>query len=144
MAVASACTRRSNKVRRSGMTECLQTQVVSGLGRAWAQLSPGWWGALIQNWNLYPGRHVLAGLGRVQFVVLGEPSLSVWICWDESGNAQECAGGSANDPCFSATAENWRAFMARRFTATAGVIQGRLRFEGTVRKVLPYSQAFNE
>lgn len=44
---------------------------------------------------------------------------------------------------FIATRANWAASVQGAFSATEGVLRGRIRFVGSLARILPYSKAFN-
>jgi putative sterol carrier protein len=100
---------------------------------------------VLAAWNISPERHVLAGAGTLCFKVLNSDSLPVYIRWDDNGYATRISEGTEPmvAPSLSASASDWIEFMKGQFTAAIGVIKGRIRYDGPLRAILPYSHAFN-
>lgn len=103
-----------------------------------------WWDEVLLAWNRDIRVKSLACLGPVCFRVLDTQVDPVWVSWDEDGNAVRTRTPLSDALCLSATAQNWQAFITGEFKATTGVLAGRLVFKGQLRKILPYSEAFND
>jgi putative sterol carrier protein len=102
-----------------------------------------WWDKVVDAWNASPHLQELSGLGVVSFFVQDADSEPVYIYWDNSGRAKRCNNAEKGCPSFKATTTHWLAFINAEFTATAGVLAGKLEFEGDLQRILPYSLAFN-
>lgn len=102
-----------------------------------------WWDKVVDAWNASPHVGTLAGLGLISFLVRDPKFEPVYIYWDNSGHAQRCQITDEECPSFSATTTNWLAFINAKFTATEGVLRGKLEYEGDLQCILPYSLAFN-
>jgi SCP-2 sterol transfer family len=104
--------------------------------------SPTWWRLFIDAWNRNEHRRDLGGLGGVRFEVTDAPFPPACISWDRNG----IAGYGDDDedtPRFSATRETWLRFINGTLTATMGLLQGKIAFRGDLKRILPYSIAFN-
>ena len=106
--------------------------------------SAAWWDAAAEAWNGSGHTASLARFGTAVFRVIDDaPPPPVWMHWDAAGRAARCAAGRRDDPHFSATPQNWLAFVDGRFSAGMGVLRFKIRFHGPVRRVLPYTGGFN-
>lgn len=108
-----------------------------------APLSSLWWDKLIEEWNRSSFKNKLAGFGPICFQVLDSDFAPVWIEWDTVGRAEHIDVQTKDSPCLSASEANWMAFINGEFTATTGVLQGRITYRGELSQILPYSLAFN-
>ncbi len=108
-----------------------------------AFLSSIWWDKVVEAWNNSHQRGALAGLGLLCFEVLDGDYESACIEWDSVGYARRLLPWSTPCSTLSATVSNWWDFVSGRFSATMGVLQGRLQFRGEMTQILPYSAAFN-
>lgn len=105
--------------------------------------SEWWWNHFVAEWNAFPERTRLAGLGQVIFRLTGEGRpKEVSLFWDETGNVSRHTQ-AADLIKLSATKENWRAFIHGEFKATEGVLSERIKFEGKVGRITPYSLDFD-
>ena len=100
--------------------------------------SPAWWDAAAEVWNASGQTRRMALFGTAVLRATDASLPPVWMHWDSEGRASRRASGRADDPDFSAPLENWMAFFQGRFTAGMGVLRYKIRFQGPVRRVLPY------
>lgn len=63
--------------------------------------------------------------------------------WDTEGRVRRLPDVDKTAPRFTATKNDWLAFIRGEFTATMGLLRGRISFEGQLRDILGYSDAFN-
>jgi len=106
--------------------------------------SVAWWDAVAEAWNAGGSTASMARFGTSVFSVIDLPAPPVWLHWDESGRLARRPGGRADDPSFSALRENWVALFEGRFGAGVGVLRLKIRFQGPVRRVLPYTRGLND
>ncbi|WP_394412961.1 hypothetical protein [Roseateles sp. BYS78W] len=85
----------------------------------------------------------LAGFGAARFVV-ADGQGDVVVEWGIDGMATRCEAPPSGCPVFTATAVHWVQFVSGDFTAAAGVLSGKIHFQGSIRTLLPYTLAFNE
>lgn len=109
-----------------------------------ARFDEPWWRSVVAAWNDSESRGSLAGAGTIGFEVLDRPS-TVWIRFGSSGQASLVPEPRSRShvSVLSATEREWRAFVAGKFSATMGVLSGRIRHRGSVTKLMPYGLAFN-
>ena len=105
--------------------------------------SAAWWDAAADAWNASDHTASLARFGTAVLRVADAPLPPVWMHWDSDGRVARCAPGRRDDPDFTASLDNWSAFFAGRFTAGMGLLRLRIRFQGPVRRVLPFTGGFN-
>jgi hypothetical protein len=102
-----------------------------------------WWDRVVGEWNVSEHPGILGGLGTICFEVLDRDPLTVYLTWDHLGYAERLESPVEDAVRFSANATDWDAFIDQEFTATIGIFSGRLIYKGSLRRILPYSIAFN-
>jgi hypothetical protein len=104
-----------------------------------------WWSSFATAWNTGPYTNSLAGLGTVVFTVIGRPNpISQVITFDHDGIAS--LGNLADGPevpTFASSYEYWTQFLQGDFMASDGLLRGWLTYYGPLKKILPFSVAFN-
>jgi putative sterol carrier protein len=105
-----------------------------------------WWQGVVEAWNRGPHTGRLARLGKVAFEVLDEKSNPLQVLrFDQEGIAcLDVCSPEEELPTFSSVGSTWIGFLQGEFTATQGVLSGRLRYKGALIQVLPFSTAFND
>ncbi|MBE7170313.1 MAG: SCP2 sterol-binding domain-containing protein [Williamsia sp.] len=95
--------------------------------------------------NLNKGQYVkeFANLGTIAFEVIDEPSCKTFIKWDSDGFAKIIGATDNLIATFSATVVNWDKFIDGKFNAAQGVLLGKIKFSGSLRKIIKYVGAFN-
>jgi len=107
--------------------------------------SEAWWDLVTDSWNNSQRTEALAGFGWAGFEVTDRSGLPpVFLYWDEEGRAKRLTRPAPDIPVFSATLAHWTGFVMGEFTALRGVMRRLILFRGPIRKVLPYTQSFNE
>jgi hypothetical protein len=104
-----------------------------------------WWSSFANAWNRGPYTHSLAGLGTVMFTVIRSPNpRSQVITFDHDGIASlgHLADGP-EVPTFASTYECWTQFLQGDFLASEGLLRGWLTYYGPLKRILPFSMAFN-
>lgn len=104
--------------------------------------SDEWWDRVLDAWSRSADRSALAALGVVRFEMT-EPAAAVWIRWDDQGVGSRVPGGDRSAPTFAAAEAEWRAFMAGERDAMASVLTRRIRFVGSLPRILPYVRGFD-
>lgn len=105
--------------------------------------TPDWWDQVLHAWNGSEYRPSLAGFGEASFRVSDMDVEEIWVRWDAGGRAERVSGGDPSAPKFTASCQGWLGFIEGRYTATVGVMRRHLQVEGSFRRVLPYTRAFN-
>lgn len=105
--------------------------------------SPAWWDETLQVWNTSGQARRMALFGTAVLHASDTSLPPVWIHWDSQGLASRRTTGRPDDPHFSAPVENWTAFFQGRVTAGMGLLRRKIRFQGPVRRVIPYVGGFN-
>jgi hypothetical protein len=105
--------------------------------------SQAWWDAVAEEWNASGQTRRMALFGTAVLRATDAALPPVWLHWDRDGRLSRRASGRADDPDFAASLENWTGFFQGRFTAGMGLLRYRIRFQGPVRRVLPYVGGFN-
>jgi len=108
-----------------------------------ALLSEAWWELVLDAWNASAYTQSLARFGLASFETTDSGLPPVWVYWDSAGIAERRLRGTYDSPKFSASAANWMAFFNGDFTAAMGMMRMKIRFRGPVRRVIPYTGAFN-
>jgi len=103
-----------------------------------------WWQKVLDDWNQSESKNKFSNLGCVKFEFLEADIPPVVITWDSLGNGEINFDKIENINCFSATIKNWTAFINGEFKATMGVLQGKIKFDGNVFKILPFTNSFNK
>lgn len=106
-------------------------------------LSEPWWRLVLNNWNSHASRSSLGGVGVVVFETEGEEYNPVTIHFAEDGTAKLVDPLTPLIGRFRANEENWRSFIFGQFSASEGVIRGRIQFAGSYLHVLRYANAFD-
>lgn len=106
-------------------------------------LSEAWWQLILDNWNTHASRSTLGGLGVVAFETEGGGFNAVTVRFAEEGTAELVDPSTPLIGRFRATEANWRSFIFGRFSATEGVVRGRIQFAGSYFHVLRYANAFD-
>lgn len=110
-----------------------------------AFFSDRWWKAVLAAWNAGDHTYLLAELGTVEFRANDDSVPPVVICWDGVGHAQfQIDDDEGERIVLAASLDVWRGFVAGEFKVTEAVLDGRIQFEGKVRRVLPFTTAFNK
>jgi putative sterol carrier protein len=106
--------------------------------------SDTWWSTILDDWNSGSQRAQLANLGTLKFECQESDLPPILINWDEKGVGTLVTEKTvATIGTFKATWENWQAFIRGDFTAIQGVVSGNISYEGSVLKILPYSEYFD-
>lgn len=106
--------------------------------------SAAWWDVVAAAWNAGGATASMARFGTAVFSVTDLSVPPVWLHWDEAGRLARRPGGRKDDPSFAAPREHWVALFEGRFGAGMGVLRLKIRFQGPVRRVLPYTRGLNE
>ena len=106
--------------------------------------SKDWAEGFVHEWNASSVASKLRGLGSVTFRVTDAGESLVTLHWSERGQAKLLDEVDCTAPMLSASMADWLAFVRGEFSATAGVMDGRMRFEGQLTAILPYTLAFND
>jgi hypothetical protein len=96
----------------------------------------------VREWNASEFRGRLAGLGTVRFECPEARAAPAVLCWDSAGNVTQGQQGPLA-ASFQATRVVWNEFFHGQRSASTLILAGRLRFEGRLRDIAPYSLAFN-
>jgi hypothetical protein len=102
------------------------------------------WITEIANWNVFARRDCLARLGTVCFRIqesAGDSSNN--INFDRSGSVAIVVDDLSAAYAFDTAPSNWIAYISGEFTASQGVLNGRLNFSDGLIGPLPDSIAFN-
>lgn len=105
--------------------------------------SDAWWDAVLDAWNAAEDARLFAGAGTLQFQLEGESPRTAWVRWDENGHGTRVVASEPFSPQFRATERQWRDFVAGQIDAKRAVLTGKLRFSGSLPRILPYVRAFD-
>jgi len=105
--------------------------------------SDAWWDAVLGAWNAADHARLFAGAGTLQFQLEGESPHTAWVNWDENGHGTRVSAREPFAPLFRATEQQWREFVSGRIDAKRAVLTGKLRFSGSLPRILPYVRAFD-
>ena len=105
--------------------------------------SDAWWDALLEAWNAATDAHLLAGAGTLRFELAEETPRTACVRWDETGRGTRVADSERFTPRFRGTESQWRTFISGEIDAMHAVLTGRLRFSGSLPRILPYVRAFD-
>jgi putative sterol carrier protein len=84
-----------------------------------------------------------ANLGSIAFDVIDDPGCTTFIHWDKDGAATIIETPDNLIATFSATIVNWDKFIGGRFNAGQGVLLGKIKFSGSLTKIIKYVGTFN-
>ncbi len=108
--------------------------------------SSAWMDDLVVAWNEYPQHHgKLAGAGAVVLEVLDpEKRRSFVLFWDDEGRLSRLETRAEDEfPRFSAAASEWHEFVNGEYSAVAGVMAGRIQYEGRMSFAFRYGSHFD-
>jgi len=108
-----------------------------------ARYSRDWWLLVAKAWNSSDQCDLLAGFGDVTFEVLDSDIPAVTLSWNKSGHALIVDGPGLETCKLSAPAPRWDDFVNGKFGAAVGVLTGKIRYSGSLARLLPFPRGFD-
>lgn len=99
--------------------------------------------SFVRHWNHSSRRRSLAGIGRMRLCCEQFPSQAIILSFDNDGFVELASQANVYEFTISADINDWLEFFNGAFKATEGVLSGKLKLEGDLQHVLPYSKAIN-
>ena len=95
-----------------------------------------WWEQFAVHWNSHE-TNCLAGLGEMIFEV-SDAFIEVGLTWDATGKVAVHSPQRSAGLRLIAKASNWDRFVRGDFSPVDGVLQGKIRIEGDLPRLMRY------
>jgi hypothetical protein len=101
-----------------------------------------WWENFASEWNAFSGKEGLAGLGCIG-IITTDGGVVATLHFDHNGTLAIKEPYDESIPSFSALKEIWWKFICGNFYAADAILDGRIRFTGTLSQIVPYIREFD-
>jgi putative sterol carrier protein len=101
------------------------------------------WAKVLNKLNSEQYAKEFANLDNIAFEVIDEPDCKTFITWNSDGFGKIIVSPDNLVATFSATVVNWDKFIDGKFNAGQGVLLGKIKFSGSLKKIIKYAGAFN-